>query len=148
MPRRRRPRGVAEERPAKPKVDVPCALRPKVPEEGRQVLSNEDGQQRVVIAIDPHKASWTAAAVDESLQPLAGIRVPVSREGYRTMRCFARTWKATTWAIEGATVLGSTLTARLADDGVAAADVPAKLAARVRLLSTGHGRKNDNADAV
>jgi hypothetical protein len=27
-------------------------------------------------------------------------------------------------------------------------DVPAKLAARVRLLSTGHGRKNDNADAT
>jgi transposase len=27
-------------------------------------------------------------------------------------------------------------------------DVPAKLAARVRLLSTGHGRKNDDADAV
>ena len=27
-------------------------------------------------------------------------------------------------------------------------DVPAKLAARVRLLSTGHGRKSDDADAV
>jgi transposase len=52
------------------------------------------------------------------------------------------------WAIEGATGLGSTLTARLADDEVAAVDVPAKLAARVRLLSAGHGRKNDDADAV
>jgi hypothetical protein len=83
-------------------------------------LSNEDGKQRVVIAVDPHKASWTAAAVDESLQPLASIRVPVSREGYRTLRRFARTWKATMWAIEGATGLGSTLTARLADDEVAA----------------------------
>lgn len=111
-------------------------------------MSDEDGQQRVVIAVDPHKASWTAAAVDESLQPLASIRVPVSREGYRTLRRFAHTWKATMWAIEGATGLGSTLTARLADDGVAAVDVPAKLAARVRLLSAGHGRKNDDADAV
>ncbi|WP_249353582.1 hypothetical protein [Rhodococcus sp. USK13] len=27
----------------------------------------------VVIAIDPHKASWTAAAVDASLRPLATI---------------------------------------------------------------------------
>jgi transposase len=27
-------------------------------------------------------------------------------------------------------------------------DVPAKLAVRVRLLSSGHGRKNDNADAI
>ena len=26
---------------------------------------------QVVIAVDPHKASWTAAAVDASLQPLA-----------------------------------------------------------------------------
>jgi hypothetical protein len=37
---------------------------------------------------------------------------------------------------------------RLAADGIAAVDVPAKLPARVRLLSTGHGRKNDQADAV
>jgi transposase len=117
-------------------------------EERQHNMSNEVGPLRVVIAIDPHKASWTAAAVDESLQPLATVRVPVSREGYRTLRRFARTWKATMWAIEGATGMGSTLTARLADDGVAAVDVPAKLAARVRLLSTGHGRKNDDADAV
>ena len=41
---------------------------------------------RVVIAVDPHKASWTAAAVDASLQPLDIIRVPVSREGYRALR--------------------------------------------------------------
>jgi transposase len=27
-------------------------------------------------------------------------------------------------------------------------DVPAKLATRVRMLSTGHGRKNDDADAL
>ena len=43
------------------------------------VASNDD--RRVVIAIDPHKASWTAAAVDESLQPLATIRVPVAEPG-------------------------------------------------------------------
>jgi transposase len=37
---------------------------------------------------------------------------------------------------------------RLAADGVPAVDVPAKLSARVRLLSTGHGSKNDQVDAV
>ena len=42
--------------------------------------------ERVVIAIDPHKASWTAAAVDASLQPLATLRVPVSLAGYRQLR--------------------------------------------------------------
>jgi hypothetical protein len=36
----------------------------------------------------------------------------------------------------------------LGRDGITALDVPAKLATRVRMLSTGHGRKNDDADAV
>ena len=57
---------------------------------------------RIVIAVDPHKASWTAAAVDVSLQPLASIRVPVSRDGYRALRRFARRWPNVGWAIEGA----------------------------------------------
>src|SRR5277367_5455830 len=102
----------------------------------------------MVIAIDPHKASWTAAAVDASLQPVATIRVPVSRDGYRALRRFANRWTDPTWAIEGASGLGAPLTARLRTDGIDVLDVPAKLAARVRLLSTGHGRKNDDADAV
>ena len=102
----------------------------------------------VMIAIDPHKRSWTAAAVDVRLQPLATIRVPVSRDGYRTLLRFARRWPDTAWAIEGASGLGAPLTVRLRQDGITVLDVPAKLAARVRLLSTGHGRKSDEADAV
>ncbi|MDV6271462.1 IS110 family RNA-guided transposase [Rhodococcus globerulus] len=111
-----------------------------------QVL--EHSKSQVMIAVDPHKASWTAAAVDASLQLLATIRVPVSDDGYRSLRRFARKWSNTHWAIEGATGLGAPLTHRLSDDGVNVIDVPAKLAARVRLLSTGHGRKSDDADAV
>jgi hypothetical protein len=61
---------------------------------------------------------------------------------------FARRWPHAEWAIEGAAGLGTPLTARLPDDGVIAIDVPAKLAARVRMLSTGHARKSDEADAV
>ena len=102
----------------------------------------------VVIAIDPHKASWTAAVVDASSQPVATIRVPVSRDGYRALRRFASRWPDRTWAIEGASGLGAPLTARLRADGVDVVDVPAKLAARVRMLSTGHGRKTDDADAL
>jgi hypothetical protein len=49
----------------------------------------------VVIAIDPHKASWTAVAVDPRLQPLATIRVEVSRGGYRKRRRFAS--RAPSW---------------------------------------------------
>ena len=54
----------------------------------------------VVIAIDPHKASWTAAVVDASLQPVATLRVPVSRDGYRAVAPLRRPWPDPTWAIE------------------------------------------------
>ena len=103
---------------------------------------------RVVIAIDPHKASWTAATVDAALQPLEVIRVAVSAEGYRRLRRFAQRWHDHSWAIEGAAGLGAPLTQRLHADGIEVTDVPAKLAARVRVLSTGHGRKTDEADAI
>lgn len=111
-------------------------------------MANGDDQP-VVIAVDPHKTSWTAAVVSAgSLQLVATIRVSVSRQGYRELRRFARGWPQARWAIEGATGLGAPLLGRLNADGVAVVDVPAKLAARVRLLSTGHGRKNDDADAI
>lgn len=100
-----------------------------------QVL--EHSRSQVMIAVDPHKASWTAVAVDASLQLLATVRVPVSDAGYRELRRFARKWSNTHWAIERATGLGAPLTHRLSDDGVNVVDVPARLAARVRLLSTG-----------
>lgn len=103
---------------------------------------------RVVIAIDPHKASWTAAVIDTALQPLDVLRVEVSADGYRQLRQFAQLWKQPVWAIEGAAGLGAPLTRQLAAEGIEVIDVPAKLAARVRLLSTGHGRKTDEADAI
>jgi transposase len=102
----------------------------------------------VVIAVDPHQASWTAAVVNCSLQPLARLRVPVSAAGYQQLRRFASRWPQASWAIEGAGGLGAPLASRLCGEGIAVVDVPAKLAARVRLLSTGHGRKNDDADAI
>jgi transposase len=112
------------------------------------VSRTEGNFERVVIAVDPHKASWTAAAVTASLQPVATLRVPVSLAGYRQLRRFADRWPQASWAIEGAGGLGAPLTARLSEEGIAVLDVPAKLAARVRLLSTGHGRKSDEADAA
>jgi len=112
-------------------------------------VSRQDGSAGpVVIAIDPHKRSWTAVAVDGSLRLQRSIRVEANREGYRELRRFARRWSETSWAIEGAGGLGAPLCTRLLADGLAVADVPAKLAARVRTLSTGHGRKTDEADAV
>jgi hypothetical protein len=85
--------------------------------------------------------------VDNRLQPLAVIRVEVNRDGYRQLRRFASRWSHAVWAVEGATGLGATLTARLTADRIDVIDVPAKLARRVQMLSTGHGRKTDQADA-
>jgi transposase len=82
------------------------------------------------------------------MQPLATLRVPVSTEGYQQLRRFANCWPQASWAIEGAGGLGAPLAIRLCGEGIAVMDVPAKLAARVRLLSRGHGRKNDDADAT
>lgn len=101
----------------------------------------------VVIAVDPHKASWSAAVVDARQRVLGDIRVPASRSGYRDLRRFARTWPGARWAIEGVKGLGQPLARRLGDDGVEVIDVPAKLASRVRQLATGHGRKTDQIDA-
>ena len=50
--------------------------------------------------------------------------------------------------IEGAGGVGVPLTRRLRADGIQVIDVPAKLATRVRVLSTGHGQKNDDSDAL
>ncbi|MBF6093970.1 IS110 family transposase [Nocardia cyriacigeorgica] len=103
---------------------------------------------QVVIAVDPHKASWTAVAVDQHCRPLGSLRVEVNRAGYRQLRRFARAWPHAIWAIEGARGLGAPLAQKLAIDGIETLDVPAKLAHRVRMLSTGHGRKIDEADAL
>jgi transposase len=64
------------------------------------------------------------------------------------LRRFARQWPNASWAIEGAAGLGAPLTTRLCADQIEVIDVPAKLAPQVRLLSTGHGGKNDDADAL
>ena len=66
-----------------------------------------------------------------------------------TPRC-ARTsqaWPDRVWAVEGSNGAGRPLAQRLLEDGEHVVDVPAKLAARVRLFDTGHNRKTDARDA-
>jgi transposase len=104
--------------------------------------------ERSIIGIDPHKESWTAVAADERGNLLAALRVEVGPAGYRKLRRFSRKYSDPGWAIEGAYGLGTPLAALLIEDKVTVWDVPAKLAARVRLLSTGHGRKSDQDDAL
>jgi hypothetical protein len=54
-------------------------------------------EQSVVIAVDPHKTSWTAAAVSPALAPLATMTVPVGPQGYRQLRRFAVGWSQVVW---------------------------------------------------
>jgi hypothetical protein len=50
--------------------------------------------------------------------------------------------------MENARGLGRHLAGRLAATGESVVDVPPKLSARVRVLSTGNARKNDGLDAL
>jgi hypothetical protein len=98
----------------------------------------------VMIAIDPHKASNTAAVLDPVTKTLTDTgRFPNSDEGYTRLARFARRWEDRRWAVEGCHGAGRSLAQRLVADGELVLDVPAKLAARVRVYSQGHGRKTD-----
>jgi transposase len=104
--------------------------------------------ERTVIGVDPRKASWTAVVADNSGRRVAALRVPVSPAGYRKLHQFVGKYPNPVWAVEGAYGLGAPLTSLLSADGIPVLDVPAKLAARTRPLSTGHGRKTDEDDAL
>ena len=60
----------------------------------------------------------------------------------------ASCWPERRWAVEGAHGVGRAVAQQLVAAGEHVVDVPAKLAARVRVLSVGHGRKTDSDDAV
>jgi transposase len=65
----------------------------------------------------------------------------------RVHRRYCRQWPRRTWAVEGANGTGRPLSARLLADRERVLDVPAKLAARIRVFDTGHARKSDAHDA-
>jgi Transposase len=71
----------------------------------------------VMIGVDPHKASHTAAALDEHGQLLDRQRVPATLEGYEALGQWAGQWQERRWAVEGADGLGRALAQRLVGDG-------------------------------
>ena len=103
----------------------------------------------VMISVDPHKASNTLAVMDPVTKAvIARQRFANTVGGYRRLREFAGGWADRRWAVEGCHGAGRALAQRLVGDGELVLDVPAKLAARVRVYSQGHGRKTDADDAV
>jgi transposase len=101
----------------------------------------------VIIGVDPHKLSATIEVVDKSGHLLGGGRFTTDKAGYTAMRSYVKTWPDRVWAVEGANGAGRPLAQRLVEAGERVLDVPAKLAARVRLFDTGHNRKTDALDA-
>ena len=102
---------------------------------------------QVIIGVDPHKLSATIEVVDHLEQMLGSGRFTTDRAGYSAMRNYAKSWSERVWAVEGANGVGRPLAQRLLESGEQVVDVPAKLAARVRLFDTGHNRKTDALDA-
>ena len=103
--------------------------------------------EKVTIGVDPHKLSATIEVVDVYEKLLGSGRFTTDQAGYIAMRTYAKTWPDRVWAVEGANGAGRPLAQRLLEAGEHVVDVPAKLAARVRLFDTGHNRKTDALDA-
>jgi transposase len=103
--------------------------------------------EQVIIGVDPHKLSATIEVVDQDELLLGSGRFTTDQAGYAAMRTYAKRWPDRLWAVEGANGVGRPLAQRLLEAGERVVDVPAKLAARVRLFDTGHNRKTDARDA-
>jgi transposase len=103
---------------------------------------------RVIVGVDPHKKSVTIEVVDERGAVLTRGRYGTDTASYRTMVKQVRDqWPQHRWAVEGAQGVGRPLAQRLLAQGEDVVDVPAKLAARVRVFDTGNARKTDATDA-
>ncbi len=108
-------------------------------------------RMKVLIGVDPHKVSVAVAVVDEALGGfLERATFPQNRAGLNSLERWAKRYPERRWAVENAGGLGRHLAVRLAAAGETVVDVPPKLSARVRVLSSfaGNARKNDGLDAL
>jgi len=104
--------------------------------------------EEVVIGLDPHKSSNTIAVLQRDETLLARRRFTHSDDGLVAMFDAVSDYPKRVWAVEGANGIGLNIAQRLVACGESVIDVPAKLATRVRVYSTGHGTKTDDTDAV
>jgi transposase len=134
--------GVWLERGAKliePKSGVPTSV--------SHHRDKETFQMRVMIGIDPHKATHTAVAIDDSEVMLDELRVRACNSQVTRLRSWAEPYEDRVWAIESARGLGYLLAQQLVAAGETVIDVPAVLSTRTRLLGSGRAQKNDPNDA-
>ena len=99
----------------------------------------------VLLAVDPHKHSMTVAVFAVATQVvIEQARQPDNRDGYRELLSLAKRFKQRRWAVEGSQDAGRSMAQRLVADREQVVDVPAKLAARLRVYPQGHGSKTDD----
>ena len=103
---------------------------------------------KVMIGVDPHKGSHTAVAISDGEVELAKLKVRATCRQVDQLLDWAAPFDTRTWAIESAGGLGYLLSQQLVGAGEEVLDVPATLAARVRVLGTGRSNKNDPNDAL
>ncbi|HEV2809437.1 MAG TPA: IS110 family transposase, partial [Acidimicrobiales bacterium] len=102
----------------------------------------------IIIGIDPHKATHTAVAIDETEHALAELQLAADRGQTMRLLAWAAPFEDRAWAVESADGLGKLLAQRLLAEGEHVIDVPATLAAKVRLLGSTKASKNDPNDAL
>jgi transposase len=103
----------------------------------------------MIIGVDPHKNTHTATAVDpHTNRAAASIRIQASLADYRRLLTWARQFNQRRWAVENAEGLGRHLSSWLLARGEHVIDVSWAATARVRQLSRGAGRKNDQIDSA
>jgi len=101
----------------------------------------------VLIGVDPHKGSHTAVAIGRDEAVIDELRVEATVGQVDELVGWAKPLGERTWAVESAGGLGYLLSQQLVAAGETVLDVPATLAARVRVLGTGRSDKNDPNDA-
>jgi hypothetical protein len=104
------------------------------------MLADEVG---VVVGVDTHKHSHTAAALSTTGAVLEHVTVPADPRGYRRLVAFGKRHRAVLWAVEGTGSFGAGLTTVLLAGGerVVEVDRPERPARRA-------GVKSDEVDAV
>jgi len=101
----------------------------------------------ITIGIDPHKATHTAVAVDDSEAVIGEHKVRASATQAAVLLDWAWGFGPRTWAVESAAGLGYLLAQQVVAAGETVVDVPPLLACRVRVLGSGRSQKNDPNDA-
>ena len=105
-------------------------------------------EEQVIIGMDPHKSSNTIAVLTRDETMLTRRRFENSDDGFVEMLEAVAGDRDRVWAVESANGMGRSIAQRLVAFDETVVDVPAKLATRVHVYSTGHGTKTDAADAV